>query len=184
MGSTLTRGEGLAKKIGKLPSVFSTNALDCGEPGHGFPPGIMMLHFAQITVDRQENRCQLLVLASCHSHQCWQKNSLILPLTEGNGWAEGMLVLVETDEDNKVHQMKDGLDWLLEILEILPEVSGSALGKPLSSLVKQEKRRVEGWRQEMAAKNLELTRQQIELEAQRQQLKELELKLNQTRVTP
>jgi septal ring factor EnvC (AmiA/AmiB activator) len=93
-----------------------------------------------------------------------------------------MLVLVETDEANNVHQVKDGLDWLLEILEILPETSGFDRSKPLSSLVKQEKRRVEAWRQEMAAKNLELTRQQIELETQRQQLKELELKLKQAKV--
>ena len=141
-----------------------------------------MQHLAQITIDRQENHYQLLVLASCQSHQCWQKNNLTLPLAEGENWAEGMLVLVETDEGNNVQQVKNGLDWLLEILEILPQVSGFGLGKPLSSLVKQEKRRVESWRQEMAAKNLELTRQQIELETQRQQLKELESKLKQSQV--
>ncbi len=123
-----------------------------------------------------------MVLASCHQDQCWQKNSLILSLTEENNWNEGMLVLVETDEANNVHQVKDGLDWLLEILEILPEASGFDRSKPLSSLVKQEKRRVEAWRQEMAAKHLELTRQQIELETQRQQLKALELKLKQAKV--
>ncbi|BAM51540.1 hypothetical protein BEST7613_2609 [Synechocystis sp. PCC 6803] len=88
-------------------------------------------------------------------------------------------MLVQTDADQQVEQIRDGLDWLLEILEIVPNANGFSSDQALSSLVKQEKRRVEAWRQEMAAKNLDLTKRQIELETQRQQLKELELKLQE-----
>ncbi|AIE74867.1 MULTISPECIES: hypothetical protein [unclassified Synechocystis] len=138
-----------------------------------------MLHLAQITIDEQKNCHQLLVLASYQSHQCWQRDSFTLPLEDIGRWQAGALVLVQTDPDQRVEQIRDGLDWLMEILEIVPNTNGLAPDQTLSSLVKQEKRRVEAWRQEMAAKNLELTKRQIELETQRQQLKELELKLQE-----
>jgi hypothetical protein len=138
-----------------------------------------MLHLAQITVDPQKNCHQLMVLASCQNHQCWQRSHFTLPLGNPDHWTEGSLVLVQTDTDQQVEQIRDGLDWLLEILEIVPNANGFSSDQDLSSLVKQEKRRVEAWRQEMAAKNLDLTKRQIELETQRQQLKELELKLQE-----
>ncbi|MBE9174148.1 hypothetical protein IQ225_00150 [Synechocystis salina LEGE 06155] len=138
-----------------------------------------MLHLAQITIDQQENCHQLMVLASCQNHECWQRSNFILPLGDPDHWTEGALVLVQTNADQQIEQMRDGLDWLLEILEIVPTANGFVADQALSSLVKQEKRRVEAWRQEMAAKNLDLTKRQIELETQRQQLKELELKLQE-----
>ncbi|MBE9202556.1 hypothetical protein IQ218_02595 [Synechocystis salina LEGE 06099] len=138
-----------------------------------------MLHLAQITIDQQENCHQLTVLASCQNHQCWQRSNFTLPLGNPDHWTEGSLVLVQTDADQQVEQIRDGLDWLLEILEIVPTANGFTPDQALASLVKQEKRRVEAWRQEMAAKNLDLTKRQIELETQRQQLKELELKLQE-----
>lgn len=133
-----------------------------------------MLHLAQITIDRQKNCCQLLVMASCQPDRPWRKNCFTLPLTDAEPWLEGSLVLVETDGQRQIKQIQDGLDWLLPLLANPPGPGEAKLGAVPPSLLEQEKQQVEAWRQEMAAKNLELTRQQIELETQRQQLKQQE----------
>ena len=103
--------------------------------------------------------------------QSLQRNPVTLPFANLENWAEGALVLVETDETQHIQSLKNGVDWLLTIVPSPDQTSGETAA---TKLLEKERQRVESWRQEMAAKNLELTRQKIELEAHRQQLQEWE----------
>ena len=133
-----------------------------------------MLHFAQVTVDRRSNSWQLQVLMTYFRDQFWQRNPLTLPFVNLDGWAEGALVLLETNETEQIQSIQDGVDWLLRVL---PSQDRALTELVNTKFLGKEQQRVESWRQEMAAKNLELTRQKIELEAQRQQLQALEADL-------
>ena len=89
------------------------------------------------------------------------------------GFADGALVLVKLGNNQEILELEQAKDWVMGLVEtylthvaITPE------------WVEKEQEKVEQWRQEITAKTLDLTRRQLELETQKEQLQELEGKLN------
>ena len=139
-----------------------------------------MLNLAQVKKNLTSGKSELQILAYQIDRDVWQvDNSLIIPLTEQNSLAEGVLVLLEREQDNSINKIEPAKDWILNLL-----------GKYLSEntinpqFIAAEQSKIEQWRQEITAENLELSRRSLEVETRREQLQELEqsLKLEQERL--
>ena len=119
-----------------------------------------MLYLAQVTLNSQTQQRQLHLLA-CQQSDYWQPLDQDLDCDSLEYWTIGSWVLIEQDEQGQIVSICPALE------ELLPLLPGSEHQSPL---LPQEQAKIEAWRQEMVSRNLELTRQQIELETQRQQL--------------
>ncbi|MGB3496287.1 MAG: hypothetical protein WBA57_26400 [Elainellaceae cyanobacterium] len=84
--------------------------------------------------------------------------------------SEGVFVLVELSE-NEIISIQDASEWILELVQkyltmgLTPEV------------LQQEAERVEAWRQELTLQNQDIARRSLEIETRRDQIQELEKKL-------
>ncbi|TVQ45662.1 MAG: hypothetical protein EA365_07305 [Gloeocapsa sp. DLM2.Bin57] len=82
---------------------------------------------------------------------------------------EGVLVLVNLDENENLIDIKEAKDWVLNLVNLYlnsDKISPESL--------EQEKQRLEEWRRELTAKNQEITQTRLELETRLEQLQELE----------
>ncbi|ACK72598.1 hypothetical protein PCC7424_4228 [Gloeothece citriformis PCC 7424] len=136
-----------------------------------------MLHLAQVCKNPISGEVELQLLAHKTSDQSWEVSnisSVTYPLNNQEFSTEGLLVLVELTETQKILKIELAKDWILSLIEkyliantITPE------------WVEQEQERVEQWRQEITAKSLDLNRRHLEIETRRDQLQELEISLKQ-----
>lgn len=129
-----------------------------------------MLHLAQVKKNLISGEIELHLLARQKSDCVWEMNDLqSLSLGEVNSLNEGLLVLVEMDEDCRILSIKEAKDWILSLVQ--QYLTDSAV---TPEFVKQEQIKIERWRQEMASKSQDLTRRHLEIETRREQLQELE----------
>jgi hypothetical protein len=132
-----------------------------------------MLYLAQVNNNPISGEIELQFLAHQQAENSWQvSNSFSLPYYDGDFRFSGLLVLVELAENQEIIYVKLANDLLLNLLKkhlldsiITPE------------FIEIEKARVEQWRQEITAQNLDLTRRNLEIETRRDQLQELEISL-------
>jgi hypothetical protein len=102
-----------------------------------------------------------------------QKKSCNTPLLAAGPFIEGVLVLVEVDENKQILQIDNAKNWMLDIItEFLNEP------RLTPEFIQQEEARIEQCRQEITSKNLDLTRRQLELETQREQIQAVESSLS------
>jgi hypothetical protein len=105
------------------------------------------------------------------SRDCVQnpKNSLV------NALNEGVLVLADVGENDEVVQVRSANNWVLELVEkhlttgITPD------------FLQLEAQKAENWRQSLTLESQALSRRLIEVEARREQIQNLEAKLQQER---
>ena len=105
------------------------------------------------------------------SRDCVQnpKNSLV------NALNEGVLVLEDVGENGEVVQVRSANNWVLELVEkhlttgITPD------------FLQLEAEKAENWRQSLTLESQALSRRLIEVEARREQIQNLEAKLQQER---
>ena len=105
------------------------------------------------------------------SRDCVQNsnNSLV------NALNEGMLVLADVGENGEVLNMRSANNWVLELVEkhlttgITPD------------FLQLEAEKAENWRQSLTLESQALSRRLIEVEARREQIQNLEAKLQQER---
>lgn len=105
------------------------------------------------------------------SRDCVQnpKNSLV------NALNEGVLVLADVGENGEVLNMRSANNWVLELVEkhlttgITPD------------FLQLEAEKAENWRQSLTLESQALSRRLIEVEARREQIQNLEAKLQQER---
>ena len=105
------------------------------------------------------------------SRDCVQnpKNSLV------NALNEGVLVLADIGENGDVLNMRSANNWVLELVEkhlttgITPD------------FLQLEAEKAENWRQSLTLESQALSRRLIEVEARREQIQNLEAKLQQER---
>ena len=105
------------------------------------------------------------------SRDCVQnpKNSLV------NALNEGVLVLADVGENGEVVQVRSANNWVLELVEkhlttgITPD------------FLQLEAEKAENWRQSLTLESQALSRRLIEVEARREQIQNLEEKLQQER---
>jgi hypothetical protein len=132
-----------------------------------------MLYLAQVTRDPISGEIKLLILANQQSEHIWAtSNSEVLSIGAQNCLPEGLLILVEVDEDRQIIEIKEAKDWIVSLIgQYLSESSITP------EFVQQEQARIEQWRQEIASQSLDLTRRYLEVETQREQIQELEANL-------
>ncbi len=128
-----------------------------------------MLYLAQVIKNPYLSELQLQLLAGETAKNLWEKDSGKLYPETLKGFNEGVLVLVEVDEKQQILRIDSARDWILSILqEFLSEP------KLTTEFIQQEEAKIQEWRQEMTTKNLDLTRRQLEIETQREQIQAIE----------
>jgi hypothetical protein len=136
-----------------------------------------MLYLAQVEINSDSAEIQLQVLARQDSEYVWSvDNSQTLFLTKESSLSGGVLVLVEIGEDQQIISIQDAKDWILSVLQ--QHLTKNAINP---QFIKTEQSKVEKWRQEITAQNLELNRRALEIETRREQLQELEQELKRDR---
>ncbi len=136
-----------------------------------------MLYLAQVEINPDSGEIQLQVLARQESEYVWSvDNSETLLLIKESSLCAGVLVLVEIDHDQQIISIQNAKEWILSILQ--QHLTKNAINP---QFIKTEQSKVEKWRQEITAQNLELNRRALEIETRREQLQELEQQLKRDR---
>jgi hypothetical protein len=136
-----------------------------------------MLYLAQVEIDPESAEIQLQVLARQESEYVWSvDNSQTLFLTKESSLSGGVLVLVEIGHEQQIISIQDAKEWILSVLQ--QHLTKNAINP---QFIKTEQSKVEKWRQEITAQNLELNRRALEIETRREQLQELEQELKRDR---
>lgn len=136
-----------------------------------------MIYLAQVQINPNSGDIQLQVLARQESEYVWEvDNSEALVLTKESSLGAGVLVLVETEANQHIISVQDAKDWVLSILQ--QYLTKNAINP---QFIETEQNKVEKWRQEITAQNLELNQRALEIETRREQLQELEQELKRDR---
>lgn len=136
-----------------------------------------MLYLAQVEINPESAEIQLQVLARQESEYVWSvDNSQTLFLTKESSLSGGVLVLVEIGHEQQIISIQDAKEWILSVLQ--QHLTKNAINP---QFIKTEQSKVEKWRQEITAQNLELNRRALEIETRREQLQELEQELKRDR---
>jgi hypothetical protein len=135
-----------------------------------------MLYLAQVTKNPYLNELELQLLVMETNEHLWQKTSGTLYMENRETlqkFNEGVLVLLEVDENKQILQIDNAKNWILDIIE-------NFLSEPrlTPEFIQEEETRIEQGRQEITSKNLDLTRRQLELETQREQIQAVESSLS------
>ncbi|MEY2832735.1 MAG: hypothetical protein RLZZ574_1993 [Cyanobacteriota bacterium] len=136
-----------------------------------------MLYLAQVEINPNSAEIQLQVLARQESEYVWSvDNSQTLFLTKESSLCGGVLVLVEIGQEQQIISIQDAKEWILSILQ--QYLTKNAINP---QFIETEQSKVEKWRQEITAQNLDLNRRALEIETRREQLQELEQELKRDR---
>jgi len=136
-----------------------------------------MLYPAQVEINPDSEKIQFQVLARQESEYVWSvDNSQTILLTKESSLCAGVLVLVEIEQGQQIVSIQEAKEWILSILQ--QHLTKNAINP---QFIKTEQSKVEKWRQEITAQNLELNRRALEIETRREQLQELEQELKRDR---
>ncbi len=132
-----------------------------------------MLHLAQVKQNPNSGEMELQLLARQPSEYCWDVMSCeVIPYQISISYGDGVLLLVELGDNQQILEVKEAKDW---VIGLVANYLNNEVMNP--EWVQKEQEKVEKWRQEITAKSLDLTRRQLELETQKEQLQELAGKL-------
>jgi polyhydroxyalkanoate synthesis regulator phasin len=132
-----------------------------------------MLYLAYVQKNPDSGDKELCLLAYQKTDQLWHiVTSATVSCNDPDIGEEGNLVLVKLTEDQQIVTIENAKDWVIGLVK-------EYLSYPTLTpeWVEKEKARIEQGRQEITAKSLDLTRRQLELETQREQIQALENQL-------
>ncbi|HSF75339.1 MAG TPA: hypothetical protein VLA84_16205, partial [Microcoleus sp.] len=86
---------------------------------------------------------------------------------------EGMLLLANVDDNSQVLHIQAATNWVLQLVEKYLTTGFTP------DFLQQEAQKAEDWRQSLTLQSQELSRRLIEVEARREQIQNLEAKLQQ-----
>ncbi|MEG4284658.1 hypothetical protein QUB68_16135 [Microcoleus sp. A006_D1] len=137
-----------------------------------------MLYLAQVQKKEILGEISLQLLACQNSDETWamlfQETVLTLPPDFAqNVLNEGMLVLADIGENSKVLNIEAATNWVLELVQKYLTTGFTP------DFLQQEAQKAEEWRQSLTLQSQELSRRLIEVEARREQIQNLEAKLQQ-----
>ncbi|MEG4043773.1 hypothetical protein [Microcoleus sp. Pol17_C1] len=144
-----------------------------------------MLYLAQIQNQENLGEISLQLLACQNSDDTWailsEESFLTLPKdfaqnpinSATNVLNEGMLVLADIGENNQVVNIQPATNWVLQLVEKYLTTGFTP------DFLQQEAQKAEDWRQSLTLQSQELSRRLIEVEARREQIQNLEAKLQQ-----
>ncbi|MEG4520234.1 MULTISPECIES: hypothetical protein [unclassified Microcoleus] len=144
-----------------------------------------MLYLAQVHYQENLGEISLQLLACQNSDDTWailseesfltlQKASDQHPINSAtNVLNEGILVLADIGENNQVLNIQAATNWVLQLVEKYLTTGFTP------DFLQQEAQKAEDWRQSLTLQSQELSRRLIEVEARREQIQNLEAKLQQ-----
>ncbi|MEG4169988.1 MULTISPECIES: hypothetical protein [unclassified Microcoleus] len=144
-----------------------------------------MLYLAQVQNQEILGEISLQLLACQNSDGTWailsEECFLTLPqdfaqnpiYSATNVLNEGILVLADIGENNQVVNIQSATNWVLQLVEKYLTTGFTP------DFLQQEAQKAEGWRQSLTLQSQELSRRLIEVEARREQIQNLEAKLQQ-----
>ncbi|MGF1495524.1 MAG: hypothetical protein ACFB8W_01685 [Elainellaceae cyanobacterium] len=139
-----------------------------------------MLYLAKVLKPDRSGNAGLQLLAQKKAEHFWtvipaNEKELVAGAGEIQDYSDGVLVIVKLSHDRQVRSVQEATRWILDIINqylshgITPEQ------------MRGEVDRIEQWRQSLTLQSQDLGRQKIELETRRDQIQELEKKLEQER---
>ena len=146
-----------------------------------------MLYLAKVQSQEVLGEASLQLLACQNADDIWailtEQNVLTLPtdfaINSNNSAAnvlnEGVLVLVNILENGEVLNMRSANNWVLELVDKYLTTGMTP------DFLQLEAQKVEEWRQSLTLQSQELSRRFIEVESRREQIQNLEAKLQQER---
>ncbi|MEG4114902.1 MULTISPECIES: hypothetical protein [unclassified Microcoleus] len=144
-----------------------------------------MLYLAQVQNQEILGEISLQLLACQNAEDTWamlfEETILTLPPdfaqtpinSATNVLNEGMLVLADIGENNQVLNIQAATNWVLQLVEKYLTTGFTP------DFLQQEAQKAEDWRQSLTLQSQELSRRLIEVEARREQIQNLEAKLQQ-----
>ncbi|MBD1814731.1 hypothetical protein NDA07_17215 [Microcoleus vaginatus DQ-U2] len=144
-----------------------------------------MLYLAQVQNQENLGKISLQLLAGQNSDETWailsEECFLTLPKdfaqnpinSATNVLNEGLLVLANVDENSQVLHIQVATNWVLQLVEKYLTTGFTP------DFLQQEAQKAEDWRQSLTLQSQELSRRLIEVEARREQIQNLEAKLQQ-----
>lgn len=144
-----------------------------------------MLYLAQVQNQENLGEISLQLLACQNSEHTWailsEETFFTLPqdfaqnpiYSATNVLNEGMLVLADIGENNQVVNIQSAANWVLQLVEKYLTTGFTP------DFLQQEAQKAEDWRQSLTLQSQELSRRLIEVEARREQIQNLEAKLQQ-----
>lgn len=144
-----------------------------------------MLYLAQVQNQENLGEISLQLLACQNSDDTWvllsEESFLTLPPdfpqnsinSATNVLNEGILVLADIGENNQVVNIQAATNWVLKLVEKYLTTGFTP------DFLQQEAQKAEDWRQSLTLQSQELSRRLIENEARREQIQNLEAKLQQ-----
>ncbi|MEM7770134.1 MAG: hypothetical protein AAGA75_15885 [Cyanobacteria bacterium P01_E01_bin.6] len=133
-----------------------------------------MLYLAKVSKHEETGGLCLHLLARQKSEHHWvlatSQDPVVVAL-DGHDYSIDALVLADLKRDRSVRSIQDATGWVLDIVEKYL-VTGISPG-----ILHEEAERAEEWRQDLTLKTQDLARRALELETRRDQIQELEKKL-------
>ena len=129
-----------------------------------------MLYLAQVKNSFNQDSLALQLIAHQQANLTWSIcNPEIMTLPNYNFLNEGVLVLVNVEENREIVDIKEAKDWILTLINIYLNSESISLEK-----LEQEKSKLEEWKQELTSEQQKITQDRLELETRLEQLQELE----------
>ncbi|MEG3922027.1 hypothetical protein [Microcoleus sp. POL10_C6] len=144
-----------------------------------------MLYLAKVQNQENLGEISLQLLACQNSDDTWailseesfltlQKDFAHNPINSAtNVLNAGILVLANVDQNSQVLDIQAATNWVLQLVEKYLTTGFTP------DFLQQEAQKVEDWRQSLTLQSQELSRRLIEVEARREQIQNLEAKLQQ-----
>ncbi|MEG3851083.1 hypothetical protein QT971_29195 [Microcoleus sp. herbarium19] len=137
-----------------------------------------MLYLAKVQNDRILGELALQLLACQNGDETWamlfEESVLTVPPDFAQNFLnEGVLVLADIGENGEVLDLRSANNWVLELVEKYLTTAFTP------DFLQLEAQKAEDWRQSLTLQSQELSRRFIEVEARREQIQNLEAKLQQ-----
>ncbi|MBD2183142.1 hypothetical protein H6S82_24960 [Planktothrix sp. FACHB-1355] len=132
-----------------------------------------MLHLAQVQKQGLSGEPKLRLIARQESAYTWALISEIdeISATETDCSNDGSLVLVDISPTRQILSVQSAKDWVLDLVK-------NYLSSGITpAFLRQEKERVEEGLQSLTIEKQDLARRSVELEARREEIQQLEIKL-------
>ncbi|MEG4588258.1 hypothetical protein QUA54_24015 [Microcoleus sp. MOSTC5] len=144
-----------------------------------------MLYLAQVQNQENLGEISLQLLACQNSDDTWaiisEESFLTLQKdfdrnqinSATNVLNQGILVLANVDENSQILHIQAATNWVLQLVDKYLTTGFTP------DFLQQEAQKAEDWRQSLTLQSQELSRRLIEVEARREQIQNLEAKLQQ-----
>ncbi len=132
-----------------------------------------MLHLAQVQKQGSSGEPKLRLIARQESAYTWalMDETEAIAIAEADLGGEGCLVLVELSPSREILSIQAATDWVIDLVKNYLAVGITP------AFLEKERERIEQGLQSVTVERQDLARRTIELEARRDEIQELEVKL-------